>query len=219
MNGTRENEAIRNDGLLIVECTPEAFEGKQNEGNFLRELATVLRPTINVKVESVNSDRKFLEILGESTESVVHISAHGRDYLSKHNFLGVKGTIIRFSEGFVTSQQISKKLLEKKKKERPKLIVMSACQSGSNEMVRAIKEAGCRYFIAPMENTYWFDAAVFIALFYRLLFIEGSTPWVSFRKTDNALKSLLRNYSGYWNFYDYGRNCFLSNGRKNSFLV
>jgi len=45
-------------------------------------------------------------------------------------------------------------------------------------MVRAFSHAGCRYCIAPLHDTFFEDAAIFLALFYKFLVGEKSSPWI-----------------------------------------
>jgi len=51
----------------------------------------------------------------------------------------------------------------------------------------------CRYCLAPLHETLFEDAAVFLALFYKLLIGERSSPWIAFKNTMGGLsQSLLK---------------------------
>lgn len=211
---TSKKRKIRNGPFLILECTPEALNGYQNEGAFVKEMAKIFNPMADPRVVPVQTSSTFLALLNEPY-SVLHISTHGRNYLSNHNVISHKGTIVAFSDGsYVTAEEIKQELLKKKPKDRPKLLILSACQTGSDEMALALKGV-CEYFIAPTEKTTWLDSTIFSTLFYRLLFVEDSTPWKAFDRTDKAFKKLLhKNYSGIWNIYHGDKQCFSSEGRR-----
>lgn len=43
-------------------------------------------------------------------------------------------------------------------------------------MVEALNDTRVKYFLAPTEDVNWFDAALFLTIFYRLLLVEERTP-------------------------------------------
>jgi hypothetical protein len=77
-------------------------------------------------------------------------------------------------------------------------------------MVKNMKDAGVKYLIAPSKCTYWSDAAFFLISFYRFLFVEKHSLWVSFKKTNKMRKQFFPKLTGDWNFYEQGKLCFSS---------
>lgn len=73
-------------------------------------------------------------------------------------------------------------------------------------MVRAFSDAGCKYCIAPLKDTSFEDAAVFLAVFYKLIIGEKKTPWIAFRNSIVGLSQSLPKLSEAWSFYVRIRN-------------
>lgn len=97
----------------------------------------------------------------------------------------------------------------RKRYETPNLVVLSACEAGHVDMVRAFSHAGCRYCIAPLHDPFFEDAAIFLTLFYKLLVGEKSSPWIAFKNTMTGLSQGLPRLSGAWSFYEWGEKCFI----------
>lgn len=202
-NITREKEMKKvKKRLLIVECTSESEEDK-SESSLLIELIRILEPTpMELRIVKVRGRSGFLRELENSNELCIHISAHGKHRKGKR----ARGTFIYFPSGKrVDTNDLKRVWAGRSISKKPRLVVLSACETGHQDMARALYEAGCRYFIAPVHDTYWFDAAIFLTIFYRLLFVEGHGPWVAFKKTDYALKRIFPNLTGAWSFYDRGQ--------------
>jgi len=198
---TKEKELRKiREKLLIVEGTSESKEDK-SESMLLNELIRILEPITKPRVVNVRGRKPFLDEMEKAEEMFIHISAHGKFRKGKR----VCGTRIYFPSGkSVHSNDLKKLWKRRRKSKKPKLILLSACQTGQEDMAKALYEAGCRYFIAPEDNVYWFDAAIFLTVFYTLLLVEYHTPWVSFKKTVFGLKQIFPNLSGKWRFYDKG---------------
>lgn len=202
-NVTKEKELRKiKEKLLIIECTSESVEDK-SESLLLNELIRILEPITEPRIVQARGRRPFLDEMENAEEFFIHISAHGKFRKGKR----VCGTYIYFPSGKRVSASDLKKLWNGRRgSKKPKLIILSACQTGQQDMAKALYEAGCRYFIAPEEDVYWFDAAVFLTIFYTLLLVENHTPWVSFKKADYGLKNIFPSLSGKWRFYDKGEN-------------
>jgi hypothetical protein len=203
---TKEKEQRRiREKLLIVECTSEAKEDK-SESLLLNELIRILEPATKPRTVQVRGRKPFLDELEGADELFIHISAHGKFRKGRR----VCGTRIYFPSGkSVYSNDLKKLWTGRRNSKKPKLILLSACQTGQQDMAKAFYEAGCRYLIAPEDDVYWFDAAIFLAVFYTLLLVENHTPWVSFKKTVYGLKQIFPNLSGKWRFYDKGKKTLI----------
>lgn len=186
--------------LFILECTSESKEEK-SESLLLWELVRILEPRVSLRIAKVRGRRGFVEELKNADELFIHISAHGKYRKGKR----VRGAFICFpSGGSFNTDDLKGLWATRSRSKKPKLVVLSACETGRQDMARALYEAGCRYFIAPLHKTYWFDAAIFLTIFYRLLLVENHTPWVSFKKTDITLKHIFPTLTGAWSFYNRG---------------
>lgn len=86
--------------------------------------------------------------------------------------------------------------------------MLSACETGHVDMVRAFSDAGCQYCIAPLHETSWEDAVVFSTLLYKLLIGERMSPWV-FKKTVFGISNALPRLSGAWSFYEWGEKVII----------
>ena len=196
-----EAKRMRDNGMLILECTSESRE-KMSEGLLLKELVRILEPATPPRVVQVRGVSRFKRELKNSTEMVIHISAHGRFYYKKT-------TRIDFPSGkWITADQ-TRKIIDERS-EKPILMVFSACSVGNEDMVKCLKEAGVKYFMAPSEDVYWFDAAIFLTVFYRLLLVENHSPWIAFRKIERMRKLFFPKLTGTWNFFEQGKLCFSS---------
>jgi hypothetical protein len=182
--------------LLILECTSESRE-KMSEGMLLWELMRILGFGRRTKFLSIENKDSFFRKLEGVQESYLHISAHG-------DFDPAKGTRIDLPrKAKVYSSDLVDLWNNKTRFKIPKLVVLSACETGHVDMVRAFSDAGCQYCVAPLHETSWEDAAVFSTLLYKLLIGEGMSPWVSFKKSI-SISDILPRLSGIWSFYEWG---------------
>lgn len=186
--------------MLILDCTSERVD-PMSEGLLLKELVRILQPWMPPRVEKIRGVEDFEGELRDSNESVIHVSAHGRFHYKK--------TKIDFPSGkSITAPQIQKVL--NKRHEKPMLMVFSACSVGNKDMAACLKDAGVRYMMAPMEDVYWFDAAIFLTVFYRFLLVENHSPWIAFRKIERMRKQFFPKLTGTWNLFEKGELCFSS---------
>lgn len=186
--------------LLILECTSEKKE-KMSEGWLLWELIRILGYEKQTNLKKIGGASRLIDELQNAEERYIHISAHGR-------FHQTRGTYLKTPrKGKVYSTDLSDLWASKRKSKIPKLVVLSACEAGHIDMVRAFSNAGCRYCLAPLHETLFEDAAVFLALFYKLLIGERNSPWIAFRNTMAGLSQSLQGLSGAWSFYEGGEKC------------
>jgi len=194
--------AITRARLLILECTSENKE-KMSEGSLLWELMRILGYGEWTNYKIITNRNRLIKELANSEERYIHISAHG-------DFHQTRGTYLKTPrKGKVYSSDLDEIWASRKKSEIPILVVMSACEAGHIDMVRAFSKAGCRYFLAPLHETFFEDAAVFLALFYRLLIGERSSPWIAYRNAAIGLCQSLPGLSGAWSFYEWGEKCLI----------
>jgi len=183
--------------LVIFECTSESRE-EMSEGMLLRELMRILGFGSRTKLSSIENKNSFLRKLEGIREPYLHISAHG-------GFSPTRGTRIDLPyKAKIYSSDLVGLWKNKARSKIPKLVVLSACETGHVDMVRAFSDAGCQYCVAPLHETLWEDAAVFSILLYKLLIGERMSPWISFKKTNIAISNVLPRLSGAWSFYEWG---------------
>jgi hypothetical protein len=184
--------------LIILECTSESKE-KMSEGTLLWELMRILGFGNRTKLLLIENKDSFLRKLERIQEPYLHISAHG-------DFDQAKGTRIDLPyKAEIYSSDLVGLWKKKAKSNIPRLIVLSACETGHIDMVRAFSDAGCQYCIAPLHETLWEDAALFSTLLYKLLIGERMSPWISFKKANIGISNVLPRLSGAWSFYEWGK--------------
>lgn len=188
--------------LVILECTSETQE-KMSEGMLLRELMRILGFGDRTKLLPIENKDGFLRKLERIQEPYLHISAHG-------DFDPTKGTRINLPrQGKIYSSDLVGLWEDKARYKIPRLVVLSACETGHVDMVRAFSDAGCQYCIAPLHETSWEDAVVLSTLLYKLLIGERMSPWVSFKKTVLGIANALPRLSGAWSFYEWGEKVIM----------
>jgi CHAT domain-containing protein len=196
------NTAMRRAKLLILECASENKE-KMSEGLLMWELMRILGYEKRTNLKMIGGSNHLIEGLENAEERYIHISAHG-------DFHQTRGTYLKTPrKGKVYSSDLSGMWASRKKSEIPRLVVLSACEAGHIDMVGAFSNAGCKYCLAPLHETFFEDAAVFLALFYKLLLGEKSSPWIAFRNTVIGLSQSLPKLSGAWSFYERGEKCLV----------
>lgn len=132
----------------------------------LKELMRILGFEKRTRFKVIRSKRNLIGILGEMEKPYLHISAHG-------DFDHKKGTSIRISKrAKIYPYEVNDLWVDKRGSAIPKLVVLSACQMGHIDMLRAFSNAGCRFCVAPLNETSWEDAAAFSTIFYKLLIGE-----------------------------------------------
>jgi CHAT domain-containing protein len=196
------NITMRRAKLLILECASENKE-KMSEGWLLWELMRILGYEKRTNLKIIGGSNRLLEELKNTEERFIHISAHGDVHQTRGVFLKTP------RKGKVFSSDLGEIWAGRKRSEIPNLVVLSACEAGHVDMVRAFSNEGCRYCLAPLNKTFFEDAAVFLALFYKLLIGEKSSPWIAFKNTMTGLSQSLPKLSGAWSFYEWGQKCFI----------
>jgi len=177
--------------LSILDLTSETKEG-MSEGWLLWELMRILGYEKNVSFEYVRGKRHFLHLVNDVKGDYVHIGAHGEVESGTTGLITPRGATIKPEdlEG-----------IWKRRKRKPRLVVISACEAGHKDLVNAFTNLGVKNVIAPLHDTDWEDAAVFLTLFYTLLISEEHTPWVSYRNAICGYRQAFRKLSGAWRFY------------------
>ena len=179
-----------------------------SEGRLLRELMRILGFEKRTRFRSISNRDRFLKELEDMEEPYLHISAHG-------DFDPARGTWIKFPLYDKIYSSDLRDVWENKSKSRiPKLVVLSACETGHVDMVRVFSNNGCQYCIAPLHEPTWEDAAVFSTMFYKLLIGEERSPWVSFKKAVFGISNALPRLSGAWSFYRWGEKLSANNYSK-----
>ena len=198
-NITKKKELRRiKEKLLIIECTSESKEEK-SESLLLHELLRILESATQLKIVKIRGRQRFLEELRNAEQLFIHVSAHGEYRKGKR----IRGTFLHFLSGTrIHTDDLKHLWVGRHSSKKPMLILFSACEAGHKDMAKTLYEAGCRYYIAPEDDVYWFDAAIFLTVFYRLLLVEGHSPWIAYKKADFGLKQILPYLSGKWCFYD-----------------
>jgi hypothetical protein len=177
--------------LSILDLTSESKEG-MSEGWLLWELMRILGYEKNVDFEYIRGKMHFLQLLNDAKGEYVHIGAHGEVESGRTGLLTPRGVAIKPEDLEGTW---------KSRKRKPRLVVISACEAGHKDLVNAFTELGVKNVIAPLHDTDWEDAAVFLTMFYKLLISEKKTPWVSYRNAICGYRQAFRKLSGAWRFY------------------
>jgi len=168
--------------VLLIDANP-IYEHK-NEGKLIKEFLNILE--VKSKYRRAKNKTSLLRILENAKQPFIHISAHGE-----------QGAICT-SHGKVTAEEILN-LKETRKANglrKAKLVISSACQTGSSELSDAFLESLCRKYLAPKRDTYWIDTAFLSAFFYYAIFKKHYT-------LDGAIDSAFRKWyiRGVWLIY------------------
>ena len=179
--------------LSIIDLTSEKKE-KMSETWLLWELIRIFELITEVDFEYARGKKHFFELLNGVDSDYLHIGGHGVREKDQTYLVTPRGVNISTEE--IKDNWECDNI--------PELVVLSACQSGHIDLVNAFVEKGVRYVIAPLNDTFWEDAAVYLPFFYKLLLSEGKRPWVSYRNSICGYKEAFRKISGAWRFYEYG---------------
>lgn len=118
-----------------------------------------------------------------------------------------KTTRLDFPSGkWITAEEICETLQDRT--DKPKLMIFSACSVCNEDLIECLKKVGVKYVIGPEEDVYWFDAAIFLTIFYRLFLVEKRTPWMAYRNTERIRKIFLPQLTGTWLFFENGKLCY-----------
>ncbi len=202
-------------GLTILDCTVKCEE-ECSEGAFLGEYVRILnrqRKVGHLKPVgfclkhvrcSTRGKHSLQDYLKRAHTSTIHVSAHGN--VDKKT--GV--TYLLAGNGTFTLKHLKDIWSDREAADRPLLVVLSACNAGHKDFIRALSDEGCRYCIAPVLEPDWHSAALFSSLFYTYLLlgeVNGQPPKAhplevvyAFRKAKDRLPDL----TGYWKLYEYG---------------
>ncbi len=179
--------------LSIIDLTSEKQE-KMSETWLLWELIRIFELTKEVEFSYARGKKHFFELLNHVNSNYLHIGGHGVRENGRTYLVTPRGVYISTEE--IKENWVCNCI--------PELVVLSACQSGHIDLVKTLVEKGVRYVIAPLYDTYWEDAAVYLPFFYKLLLSEGKTPRVSYRNSICGYKEAFRKISGAWRFYEDG---------------
>jgi len=164
--------------VSILDCTVKSREDC-SEGQFLHEYIKILNRQRTKAWEEKPVDNYLYHIRGatKGTHSLdvhlkyaltktIHISAHGGTYKDTGE------TFLEAGNSEFNQESLRGIWSEWPESERPRLIVLSACQAGHKDLIEAFADGGngCRYCIAPVLPADWERAAMFSALFYTFLF-------------------------------------------------
>lgn len=219
----RKNIDPIREGITILDCTVKKEESGCSEGQFLHQYIKILNrqrvqweedPVKNYlhRIQGATGGVRSLDTyLKYALTQTIHVSAHGRTYEDT----GETYLVARNSE--FNKELLKDMWAEQPEKDRPKLIVLSACEAGHKDMIEAFADGGkgCRYCIAPVFPADWERAALFSALFYTYLFygephsprprkplppLKPYEPVTAFKKAKKRLPRL----TGWWKMFDYG---------------
>lgn len=206
-NATRKKTYSKiEDGIMIFDCTFKSEE-QCSEGEFLEQYIKILNHQLEARgkepvylyfrhVRSPTKSPDSLKVrLKYPYTYTLHISAHG----GLNEDAGQ--TVLQVGKGLFTLEDLKGLWEDIPENERPLLIVLSACQAGHLDLIRALSQEGCRYCIAPVFETDWEKAALFSALFYTYLFCEQMRPVAAFQKAKSRLPEL----TGWWKMFDNGK--------------
>jgi len=204
-------------GITILDCTLKTKE-KCSEGMFLKSYMDIINhqlrafnePPVYCYFKHVRSPDTLRFELQYAYTYTIHISAHGfRDETTNQTCLGVGNSAF-------TLNHLKGVWEDRPPEDKPLLIVLSACEAGHIDLIKALAEEGCRYCIAPTFPTDWHKAALFSALFYTYLFLGERVRWcrpgdklkpkrmmptTAFKKAKDRLPEL----TGWWKMFDNGK--------------
>jgi hypothetical protein len=144
--------------ILILDCTRKE---EPSEGRLLKEFFKICRLYKPAKafplVYKINSKKDFLQKLNTGKRyDIIHISAHG-------------GTKRKIGIGngrtwLATPEEI------KKTNHKAELVFVNACLANKLKIAEAFKS---KYFLAPITEVEWINAALFSLMFYKRYIVDG----------------------------------------------
>jgi hypothetical protein len=192
---------IRN-SVLILDCTPKSAE-KCSEGEFLEKYLQILnrqlradkKSAVDIYLMRVQGPKRLKTVLKNAGSYTIHLSSHGNvDKKTKETYLDL-------SHGRLYASELNGLWGDIDEKERPLVIILSACHAGHRDLIRNLSEHGCRYCIAPVRPTNWEHAAIFSTFFYTYLLLRRNRPVTAYHKTIRSLPAL----TGKWTMFDKGK--------------
>lgn len=147
--------------ILILDCTPNY---EPSEGRLLKEFFQICKLHKPVKASSlyykIKSKRDFLNKLDTGKRyNIIHISAHGP--ANNEVGLGNGSTWLAKPEEIENTNH------------KATLLFANACLANRQVIVDAFK--GARYFLAPVTEVLWVDAALFSLMFYKRYLVDGKS--------------------------------------------
>ena len=172
---------MRARSILVLDCTPKA---EPKEGLLLKhffQICALHKPAKSTAIfYSVRSKSELLKKLSAHTSyDIVHISAHGSE-----NGIG---------NGFWEAT-IDDLMQIKKRKYKATLIHVSACRTCNKKMAEAFSS---KFYLAPITDVDWVDAAAFSLLFYKRYLVDGVSMRSAFKFARRHSKTC-KDYPDYW---------------------
>jgi hypothetical protein len=169
--------------ILILDCT---LKNEPSEGRLLKEFFDMCKLYKPVKGSSlyykINSKRSFLRKLNTGKHyDIIHISAHGPP--------GGKVGIGNGSTWLAEPEEIAAT------NHNARLVFANACLANRKIMADAFK--GAQYFLAPMTQVEWKDAAMFSLMFYKRYILDGVEMENAF-KYARLRTQTSKDYHVYW---------------------
>jgi hypothetical protein len=168
--------------ILILDCTRM---DEPSEGRLLKEFFAICRLYKPAKASSlfykVNSKRDFLKKLNTGKRyDIIHISAHGAPK-------GKTG-IGNGTTWWATPEEI------KETNHNATLIFVNACLANKLAIAEAFRS---RYFLAPVTEVEWVNAALFSLMFYKRYIVDGVSMRRAFEYARNKTQTS-SDYPNYW---------------------
>jgi|YelNatPaOPRAMG01_1025707.scaffolds.fasta_scaffold35706_2 hypothetical protein len=168
--------------ILILDCTRM---DEPSEGRLLKEFFNICRLYKPAKASSlfykVNSKRDFLKKLNTGKRyDIIHISAHGAPK-------GKTG-IGNGTTWWATPEEI------KETNHNATLIFVNACLANKLAIAEAFRS---RYFLAPVTEVEWVNAALFSLMFYKRYIVDGVSMRRAFEYARNKTQTS-SDYPNYW---------------------
>ena len=199
--------------IRLIECLPEE-EYNFSEVKMLRQQFRIInnqmrelnKEEVKFPRSIVSTPRDLLKVLDNTKQSCIHISCHGKHYKNYRKTALQLPNKNLYSDQIHSPKSNNVKLWQDRldnDKATPLLIFLSACETAyAQDLAERFMQAGVRFIIAPKEETFFHDSALFASAFYTLFFVERNDPDIAFKKVKSAFRM-----SGKWKFYDaYSHN-------------
>ncbi len=147
-------------GVYIIECIPKKDDMK--EGAVLYEFLKMVIPN-KIKYAYVKSKTDFFDELNTNNSKVVHISCHGNIDCNEDFYMAMpKGKI--YPDEFYNDDGL-----------KGRNVVLTGCLLGRRDFaMKFLEETHAESIIAPMNEIYFHDSAMWCVNFYHHLVTRSS---------------------------------------------
>jgi hypothetical protein len=146
--------------VCIVESLDFLQEGSLKEGEIIsRTLRLSEKPAHYTYLRSSDEMKAFVKEFGQSEHRYLHVSCHG----NASTFFTTTGRMSAVDFAELLAPHVDNRR-----------VFLSACQAAQSEFAKSLlSNSECWSVLAPVDNIYFDDAAIFWSAFYHIMFKDN----------------------------------------------